>query len=323
MAKIHFFLRNILIVNKIKNVPYISLSELIDYVEAAMQLRGIDNVGISRRTILRDIQNIQTDFSIDVKYSHAQNGYFIESSDLRSDVEQFLDSFDVYTALNMDENIPDFIFAEKHRSRGTQYLFALIRAIKNTLRIRFDYEKFQGETFIERYPKPQMLKEYHEKMQRETSPERYLEPYALKEYHGRWYLMGLSVEHQYMRSYGLDRICNLVVTDDEFKKDTSIDIPEMFQHSFGIYASDMYPVEDVILSFDAVEGHYLKSLPLHHSQEIIKDSEKEFVIKLQIKITPDFVMEIVSRSWSLKVIEPLTLREQVHKIYQNALKRNE
>jgi hypothetical protein len=35
------------------------------------------------------------------------------------------------------------------------------------------------------------------------------------------------------------------------------------------------------------------------------------------------VMEIMSRSWSLKVIEPLSLREQVCEIYRDALKRNE
>jgi predicted DNA-binding transcriptional regulator YafY len=299
MAQIHCFLRNILIVNKIKSVPYIGLSELTGYIEQAMTDRGINNVGISRRTILRDIQNIQTDFGIDIQYDRARNGYFIEPT-CSPDVDQFLDSFDVFTALNMNEGIPDFVFAEKHRPRGTQYLFVLIHAIKNTLRIRFSYEKFQGETLSERH----------------------LEPYALKECRGRWYLVGRIAGQTDMKSYGLDRISNLVSTDEEFKRDASVDIAEKFRNSYGIYSSDEYPVEEVILSFDAEDGRYLKSLPLHYSQEIVKDTAEEFVIKLRLKVTPDFIMEIVSRSWSLKVIAPTTLREQICGIYQDALKRN-
>jgi predicted DNA-binding transcriptional regulator YafY len=119
---------------------------------------------MSRRTILRDIQNIQTDFGIDIQYSRTRTGYFIEPANLQLNIEQFLDSFDVFTALNMDKDIPDFIFAEKHRPRGTQHLFPLINAIKHTLRICFSYEKFQGETLSDRY----------------------LEPCALKECRGRW-----------------------------------------------------------------------------------------------------------------------------------------
>jgi predicted DNA-binding transcriptional regulator YafY len=300
MAHIHYFLRNILIVNKVKSTPYISLSELIDYIERAMTLRGINSAGMSRRTILRDIQSIQTDFSINIQYNRARNGYFIESASL-PDVDRFLDSFDVFTALNMDESIPGFVFAEKHRPCGTQHLFPLIHAIKNALRIRFSYEKFQGEALSERH----------------------LEPYALKECRGRWYLVGRIAGQTDMKSYGLDRISNLVLTEETFRKDTSVDIAEKFRNSYGIYSSDEYPVEEVVLSFDAEDGRYLKSLPLHHSQEIIRDTAEEFAVKLQLKITLDFVMEIVSRSWSLRVIKPDTLCEQVCKIWQDALKRNE
>jgi predicted DNA-binding transcriptional regulator YafY len=299
MAQIHCLLRNILIVNKIKNDPYIGLSELTDYIAQAIAFRGINDVGVSKRTIIRDIQSIMTDFGIDIQYDRAHKGYFIEPSKC-PDIDDFLDSFDVFTALNMNEGIPDFVFAEKHRPKGTQHLFPLINAIKDTERVRFSYEKYQGEEISERY----------------------LEPYALKEFRGRWYLIGRTAGIQDIKNYGLDRISNLVITGEPFRKDTSIDITEKFNDSFGIYSGEVYPVEDVILSFNVEDGRYLKSLPLHHSQIIIKDTDEEFVIKLRLKITSDFIMEIISRSWSLKIIEPVTLREKVCKIYQDALKRN-
>lgn len=301
MSQIHSLLRNILIVNKIKNNPYIRLSELTAYIEEALEFRGIQDAGVSRRTVLRAIQSIQTDFGIDICYNCKRKGYFIEPIPIRSDLEQFLDSFDVFGALNMEAGIPEFVFAEKHHPQGAEHLFPLIHATKNTLRVRFSYVKFQGE----------------------MASEREIEPYALKECRGRWYVVGRTARQRDMKSYGLDRISQLVVTEDRFKKDPSVDMAEKFRYSYGIYSSDEYPVEDVILSFDAEDGRYLKSLPLHHSQQIIKDTENEFIIKLRLKITLDFIMEILSRSWSLEVIQPATLREQVRKICQEALKRNE
>ena len=43
---------------------------------------------------------------------------------------------------------------------------------------------------------------------------------------------------------------------------------------------------------------------------------------LRLRITNDFVMELLSRSRSLTVIRPLHLRERVRKVYEEALKRN-
>jgi predicted DNA-binding transcriptional regulator YafY len=301
MAKIHYFLRNILIINKIKDTPYIGLDELVDYVKTSMEMRGILNVGTSRRTIMRDLQNIQTDFCVAIEYCRERNGYFIDPDIQPMDIERFLDSFDVFTALNIDGSIPGFVFTEKHSPLGTEHLFLLIRAIKDVVRIRFSYEKYQGDRLSERY----------------------IEPYGLKEFHGRWYLVGRTTGQQDLKSYGLDRMSKLEITSESFDKDLSVDIAEKFRDSFGIYSANVYPVEDVVLSFNAEDGRYLKSLPLHHSQEIIKDTDEEFVVKLRLKITLDFVMEIVSRSWSLKVISPDSLRKQICEIYHDAIERNE
>jgi predicted DNA-binding transcriptional regulator YafY len=149
-----------------------------------------------------------------------------------------------------------------------------------------------------------------------------LEPYLLKEFRGRWYLIGRTVGKHDMKTFGLDRMNELEISDVRFQKDETTDFAEQFKSSYGIYSTENFPVEDVILSFDQGDGNYLKSLPLHHSQEIVKDDGNEFIIKLHLRITPDFVMEILSRGWSLKVIQPDSLRKQVHEICRSAAERN-
>jgi hypothetical protein len=48
----------------------------------------------------------------------------------------------------------------------------------------------------------------------------------------------------------------------------------------------------------------------------------QLAVKLRLRITPDFIMEILSRSTSLKVIQPDALRERIYEICRSAIKRN-
>ena len=75
-------------------------------------------------------------------------------------------------------------------------------------------------------------------------------------------------------------------------------------------------------SYSALDGRFLKSVPLHHSQTILTDTENEFRISVRLRITNDFVIELLSRSTSLTVIKPASLRRRVAEIYEKALHRN-
>ena len=55
---------------------------------------------------------------------------------------------------------------------------------------------------------------------------------------------------------------------------------------------------------------------------ILADTPEEFRIALHLRITNDFVMELLSRSRSLEVIRPQHLRERIRNIYEAALQRN-
>ena len=300
MPRSHHLLRNILIVYKIKNHSYISFKELEEQIVNELLLKGLDNVGISARTLQRDIKSIRDIFEIDIQYDKYRDGYYIEEDGIKPVLYNFLESCEIFNSLN-SEHDSDFILSERHSPKGVNHLSPLISAIKNSSQVIFSYLKF-GET---------------------AESNRQLEPYLLKEFRGRWYLIGRMVEEHCVKIFGLDRINELKVSDVHFHKDDSIDLAKLFESSFGIYSSENYQEEEVVLSFSGVDANYLKSLPLHHSQEILKDEETEFVIRLRLCITYDFIMEILSRSWSLKVIAPDSLREKVSEIWRLAIARNQ
>jgi predicted DNA-binding transcriptional regulator YafY len=62
-------------------------------------------------------------------------------------------------------------------------------------------------------------------------------------------------------------------------------------------------------------------LPLHHTQEVIANNEKELRIKLKLCITHDFIMELLSYGDTLKVIKPDILIDEVKVAHQNAFKQ--
>ena len=300
MSVIQHLQRNILIVLKIKDSPYINFKELTHYLERELAFRGIFDLGLSRRTIQRDIQNIRIEFNIDIEYCNKNKGYYISESDGNSNIERFLDTFDLFTSIHGKEGVPDYIIPETYLFSGVKHLQPIIYAIKNNLCVSFSYHKFGAS----------------------TSTQRVVEPYAAKEYRGRWYLVGREHKALELKSFGLDRIKELSVTDIIYQKDSEVDIAQLYENSLGIYTNEKFPVEDVILAFDAADGAFLKSLPMHHSQQILKDDGNEFVIQLKIRVTPDFIMEIISRSWSVTVIQPYSLREEICKLYSHALERN-
>ena len=72
------------------------------------------------------------------------------------------------------------------------------------------------------------------------------------------------------------------------------------------------------LSFEPFQGKYIKTLPLHHSQQIRVDNEEELQVTLRLCITHDFVMELLSYGDSMEVLEPPALIEEIREAHGKA-----
>jgi len=308
MSKSGYIQRYLLIIRIVRNNRYISLEELIRKVEDGLAyFDDSGNVGASRRTILRDIKEIRSGMNISIEYSRQENGYYIpEDEDQFADIERVLEQYDLMTSLHAREELSSIVFPERRKARGTEHLSPLIHAIKHSLMVDFDYVKFDNA----------------------TSRRRHVMPYALKESRGRWYLLAIesgdNVRHAgEIKSWGLDRIRDLNVTKTRFSKDPSVDPEKEFRDVFGTCSNSELPVEDVVLSFSPKSGRYNDAFPLHESQETLVDDGREFRIRLRVKLTRDFIQELLSQSEDLVVISPKHLRKELRDIYKKAMKRME
>lgn len=291
--------RMLVIVNKLKEShSYITVEELERYVTLRMEERGY--TGVNLRTLQRDLQDIASLFGIRIKHEHG--GYHIIEEDEQewNRYEELLLNFDLLNALEGDSTLASYVLPEHHRPQHSEWLASLIGAIKRSHPVEFQY-------VLVRHDDQQVKKK--------------VLPHFLKESNQRWYL--LAYEGDTLKTFGVDRIRDLHVLDNEhFRRDTSIDVQALFRDCYGIWDQTDIPVEDIELRYDALDGKFLKSVPLHHSQVILSDTPEEFRIALHLRITNDFVMELLSRSRSLEVIRPLHLRERIRSIYEAALRRN-
>ena len=308
MSKLGCIQRYMLIIRLVRSRPYISLEDLVREVECAMAYYDDEGTaGVSRRTVLRDIGDIRSGLGVSVEYSRSEGGYYIpEDEDRISDLERVLEQFDLITSLRAREELSSIVFAEKRKAAGTEHLSPLIYAVKKHLEVEFIYVKYDGS----------------EPRQRRAMP------YALKEGQGRWYLLAIEIglgekvtSEGEIKSWGLDRIRNLRITDNRFVPRPDVDVEADFKDSFGVYSNRNVPVEEVVLSMSPREGRYCKAYPLHESQEVLIDNNKEVCIRLRLRITFAFRRELLSRSDDITVIAPAHLREELKTVYRDALHR--
>lgn len=301
MSKKQFLKRYSLIINKLrKNAS--SFEEIQKYL-AEQSINDEENYEISIRTFQREIKEIASTHGIEITYNRSQGVYEIVYDGNEDRNERLMESFEIIDALKISTHLSNHLILEKRKPLGTNNMNYLIHAIKNRNEISFSYSKYWTEELVD--------------------TQRKVQPLALKEARYRWYLVAKDLKDNRIKTFGLDRITNLEITNLKFIFPENYNPEEAFRHSFGIINEDNKEPRKIVLSFSYEQGKYIKSLPLHHSQKELTNDEKEYRIELLLHPTYDFVMELLSIGAEVKVLEPESLKKEMIKKLETTLKRYE
>jgi predicted DNA-binding transcriptional regulator YafY len=304
MSKRGYISRYLLIIKKLKVKTYSTYEDLQAYIDRQfdyLQMQD-DNlhIGFSKRTFQRDIREIRNIFGIDIEYSKSQKGYFISQNENDNmNFQRMMEAFDLFNSLNFAQDLSPFIHLEKRRPQGTENLQSLLHSIKTRCQIKFSYQKF-GE---------------------EELSHRLVEPYALKEFKNRWYVIAKDKKDTLIKSFALDRLTLLEITNQPYLYPENYNVEQNYRYCFGIISPSDSEPQDLILSFVPFQGKYIKTLPLHETQQIIVDNEKEMKVKLRLCLTHDLFMELLSFGDNMKVIEPKSLAAQIKQAHEKAYKQ--
>ncbi len=295
MSKRETFLRNRLIIKLLRKRPATFDEILHELIKEEMVNEY--KFEISKRTFQRDLADIRSIYNIDIR-CNSLNQYCIIEDDREEANERIFEALDIFNAFNMIDNLAESVQFEKRKPQGTGNLLGLLHAIKNSIQITFTYQKYWDN----------------------DSSQRVVEPYALKEFKNRWYVIAKDLKDNRIKTFALDRLTELETSKKHFQTPEEFNIEVSFKHCFGIISpNEGDEPEAVVLSFDNHQGKYIKSLPLHESQTIVSDNDDELVVTMNVYITHDFVMEILSHGERVKVIKPERLIEEIKGIYADAL----
>lgn len=272
-----------------------SYEEIQNFLELQESLSE-DTLTCSQRTLQRDIKEIEQDYHILIKNDRSRNVYYIAEDGREEHSERLMETFDLYNAMRIGNSFGDHLLFENRKALGTEHMNGLLHAIRYKRQVEFTYEKFDDGSVTGRTVKP----------------------IAIKEARNRWYLIG--EDGGVVKNFGLDRMSDLEILQKKFKPIKDYDVHKEFEHHFGIINGTGEEPQKVVLSFTPTEGRYISSLPLHHSQKEILRNKKEHRFEYFLVPTYDFRMELLSYGNTVKVLEPESLKKDIVKQLELALK---
>ncbi len=282
------FNRYIWLIDLIYSAGYITREE-IDRRWSRASLNFDHESMIPERTFHRYKDAIQEMFQIDIRYNKSR-GYYIENTEdiQRDELRQWLiGTFAVENLIGESSELRRRILLEDIPS-GQRHLTPIIEAMRDGVKIRIMYQSFHSaepSTFI-------------------------LAPYCVRVFRQRWYVLGTSEKGKELRLYGLDRILNMERTTTPFALPENFDAEAFFANGYGVTVDERKP-EIVRISVDAYQANYLRSLPIHPSQEETERNNDYSVFQFFIVPTYEFIKELLSYGGALEVLSPKWLRKEI------------
>lgn len=214
------------------------------------------------------------------------NAEDIKTGSIRS---WLLNTISVGNLLIDNRHMKDRILLEKVPS-GQEYLSDIIAAMKQNQSVSITYQSYwrnNSNTFT-------------------------VEPYCVKLFKQRWYMLARSPYYDKLLIYALDRILDLeIIPNEKFRMPDSFNAEEYFGEYYGVIIDEDLDVETVKLKVSAGHANYLRSLPLHDTQQEFQMTNEYSIFELKVPPTFDFCQEILRNGEEIEVLEPLWLRKEI------------
>ena len=314
-------------------VRYIAINRLLsnggrasfEQLKSACE-RALDIYPLGKRTIEKDIKMMREDNSLGflapIKLNRVSGEYYYEDPEYSIDkkslsdeemismvfvsqlleqfkdldvfktfqgtVQKLIDAAEIYAGGGghaLQDKI-EFEFAPE--AEGSEYLDDIMESLSENIVLRIGYQSFYSET--------------------ENS--HIIHPCYLKEYRNRWYLIGYHDHFKGIRTFALDRIKSLEQLQGHDFIESGFVAREFYKNIVGVTAPENDPIE-IRISATVQQALYIKTQPLHDSQEIVEENEKEVIFKYFLVPTFEFQAQLLGWGDEVKVLEPENFKDQL------------
>lgn len=227
--------------------------------------------------------------------------YYIEHAE---DMERggvrtwLLNTFAVNHLINESHHLKRRILFEEIPS-GQRFLTQIIEAMRDNRTLEMSYQSFWNE----------------------TAHTFEVAPYCVKVFHQRWYVLACSTSDDRLRIYALDRIRELRTSEHLFVLPEDFDPQAYFVDSLGVVVDGNCKPERVRVRVLGIQRQYLRTLPLHASQQETEITDNSSVFEFYLRPTFDFEQELLTHAANtdgqIEVLQPQWLREEMRQVGRN------
>jgi predicted DNA-binding transcriptional regulator YafY len=143
----------------------------------------------------------------------------------------------------------------------------------------------------------------NEVLEREVSPQR------LVHYRDNWYLDAWCHKRQALRTFGVDAIESVTVSEKPAKEVCDESLERHFTSGYGIFAGS--DTRQAVLHFTAQRARWVANEIWHPQQEGALQLDGSYILKLPYAHEPELVMDVMKYGADVEVLAPPSLREAV------------
>ena len=254
----------------------------------------------SESSLYRWRREVQRKYHIIIGCDHGK--WYI--ADKTNDVDMLLKANNIIDKLLIKHNdIKDKILLDNVPSMN-KYLGKILKAISGSWTIDISYTKYSSDD------------------SRNLDIHKYtIHPYCVKRFENRWYVTGLVVkrdkeDYHRIQNFSLDMINELELKRKKFDPDSSFNAAEYFKNVYGITTGLNGPFTEIKIRVSAWLANYLRTLPLHHSQKEISESDSFNVFQYTLRPANDFYNALLHFGPNAVVLSPDSVREEMKKKIQ-------
>lgn len=255
----------------------------------------------SRRTFIRDKEYIMDTFQLEIAYNRASKTYSLSNPEIikqRSLIQYSIEQNRLFGLTKLSSKLQGKIYIEPVQS-GSEHLQSLLTAIERGVTVQFDYIS---------YYEPDKLKKFE------------LVPCFVRLFERRWYLIGEFPNHKQHRVLALERMRNVTITSHKRKPSGRMS-PELFYADcFGVIRDDKAP-QWITLKVFPPQVNYLRSVPIHPSQEEIDTQLDYSLFRIFVRPSYDLVQHLLWNREHIEVISPVAFREEIMDVLRKMMGR--
>ncbi len=281
----------------------------------------------SPRTILRDIETLQSDYHAPIDYDAVRRGYYLKNPNWEFSVPILSDDILSMTLLGtklasdfLPEPVKSDVDAAVEKAlTGNKSEFldeAMIESILCATGIKAAVDPAIFKKVFDGWRLHQVLAITYHKPGGEVV-KRKVEPHIIAFYRGIWYVKGYEYRSKEVKSYAIQRIAEVAFGIDTFKTDRKL-LERTRAHGLFEYPK----IDGVRLRCDASIAFYLYEHQKSKKFKIERQRDGSLIVTLKPAFPHDVIRWVLGESGKIEVLAPPELREKVAAAGKKIWERN-